>query len=55
MSSEEYTIMLEIVKRIEARFSQVSQKHADLKDKIEKSIDETKKKTEQKTQPCSII
>jgi hypothetical protein len=43
MSSEEYLLMTEILKKIEDRFKLVTEKQAELKMKIEHSIKETKK------------
>ena len=43
MSSEEYTLMLEILKKLEDRFKKVTEKQLEFKNKMEKTIDETKK------------
>lgn len=42
MSSEEYLLMAEILKKIEDRFKLVTEKQAELKKKIDEKLNETK-------------
>jgi hypothetical protein len=43
MSSEEYALLQEIVLKLEERFKKVTQKQIEFKNKIEKTISETKR------------
>jgi len=43
MSSEEYTLMLEILKKLEDRFKTVTEKQLEFKNKLQKTIDKTEK------------
>jgi len=43
MSSEEYLLMAEILKKIEDRFKMVTEKQAELKRKIDQKIEQTSK------------